>query len=237
MSNRMPAVWTDVHGRRRRRPPARPDPSAPCGGRARRWPPPATPGPRRLGPTRPSQPHVEAELEDVPVEDLVVLSSMRTLPASLAFAQEPYPSSSSQRMHSALMKPRWKSVWITPAHSRAGPEGPPARTCRPWQEGAPAEQGVGGVHQAGQRPSPMPRASSSSAGPPAGGRPRPPAARRWAAPRPAWPRTRTPPPRARRRRHPSTSSSPMLTTTRTGLLVRRKKGLSASRCSAETDER
>src|SRR5918998_965478 len=44
---------------------------------------------------------------------------MRTLPASLALAQEPKPSSSSQRMHSALMNPRWKSVWMTPAHSGA----------------------------------------------------------------------------------------------------------------------
>ena len=41
--------------------------------------------------------------------------SMRTLPAALAAFMEPALIRSSKETISALMKPRWKSVWITPA--------------------------------------------------------------------------------------------------------------------------
>ena len=44
---------------------------------------------------------------------------MRTLPASLAFCIEPAATRSSNETISALMKPRWKSVWMTPAASGA----------------------------------------------------------------------------------------------------------------------
>ena len=44
------------------------------------------------------------------------LPSMRYLPASRAAAMEPAIFRSSQATISALMKPRSKSVWITPAH-------------------------------------------------------------------------------------------------------------------------
>ena len=40
---------------------------------------------------------------------------MRTLPAALADAIEPAATRSSNETISALMKPRSKSVWITPA--------------------------------------------------------------------------------------------------------------------------
>jgi hypothetical protein len=44
---------------------------------------------------------------------------MRTLPASLAFCMEPAAIRSPKETISALMKPRWKSVWMTPAASGA----------------------------------------------------------------------------------------------------------------------
>ena len=40
---------------------------------------------------------------------------MRTLPAALAAAIEPASTRSAKETTSALMKPRWKSLWITPA--------------------------------------------------------------------------------------------------------------------------
>ena len=44
---------------------------------------------------------------------------MRTLPASLALAMDPAEMRSSKETTSALMKPFWKSVWMTPAASGA----------------------------------------------------------------------------------------------------------------------
>ena len=44
---------------------------------------------------------------------------MRTLPASLALSIEPAAIRSSKETISALMKPFWKSVWMTPAASGA----------------------------------------------------------------------------------------------------------------------
>ncbi len=44
---------------------------------------------------------------------------MRTLPASLALSMEPIAIRSSNETISALMKPFWKSVWMTPAASGA----------------------------------------------------------------------------------------------------------------------
>ena len=47
------------------------------------------------------------------------LPSMRTQPLDLASAMEPASTSWSKLTISALMKPRWKSVWMTPAASGA----------------------------------------------------------------------------------------------------------------------
>lgn len=47
------------------------------------------------------------------------MPSIRTLPAALASDMEPAAIRSSKLTISALMKPRWKSVWITPAASGA----------------------------------------------------------------------------------------------------------------------
>src|ERR671921_270501 len=44
---------------------------------------------------------------------------MRALPAARAAATEPASTRSSKEMTSALMNPRWKSVWMTPAASGA----------------------------------------------------------------------------------------------------------------------
>ena len=141
-------------------------------------------------------------------------------------------SSSSQWMTSARMKPRSKSVWMTPAHCGrlpAGPERPgPALLLAGGEERAQAEQVVGGVDEPGQRAlaeaqglehlGPLARGRA--------GRPRPRAARTCRGPRPC------PPARPRPgRRTASTSSSwssPTLTTASTGWLVSRKYGRSSS---------
>ena len=74
---------------------------------------------------------------------------------SLALAHEPMSSSSSQWMTSARMKPRCRSVWMTPGALGglgAGPERPrPALLLAGGEEGAQAEQVVGGADHAGQR--------------------------------------------------------------------------------------
>ena len=44
---------------------------------------------------------------------------MRAFPCARASATEPAATSSSNETISALMKPRWKSVWMTPAASGA----------------------------------------------------------------------------------------------------------------------
>ena len=44
---------------------------------------------------------------------------MRALPLARASATEPVSTRSSKEMTSALMKPFWKSVWMTPAASGA----------------------------------------------------------------------------------------------------------------------
>ena len=138
-------------------------------------------------------------------------------------------------MVSARMNPRWKSVWITPAHSGAVD---PARKVHARLSFSPVVRNVRSpsmwyaeVRKRGTAPSPRPRASSiswrSSASMSAAsassctlnGTTSAPSssARTGAAISSSWP----------------IWSSPMLSTAITGLLVRRKNSLSSARSSAE----
>ena len=72
-------------------------------------------------------------------------------------------------MTSARMKPRSKSVWMTPAHCgafAAGPERPgPGLLLARGEERAQAEQVVGGVDEPGQRALAQARGASSISAP------------------------------------------------------------------------
>ena len=63
--------------------------------------------------------HVEAELHDVAVADDVVLALGADLADVTSSGPRTGSDSSSHWIVSARMKPRWKSVWITPAASGA----------------------------------------------------------------------------------------------------------------------
>ena len=91
-----------------------------------------------------------------PSTDLVVLALDAELADVLGLrTTSRCSSSSSQWITSARMKPRWKSVWMRPAHCgrlRAGVERPgPGLLLAGGEERAQAEQVVGGADHAEQR--------------------------------------------------------------------------------------
>ena len=145
-----------------------PEQAAPARARGRRRPR-LPPAPRRRARARPSAApsHVEADLEDVAVDDLVVLALDAQLARSLALVHEPISSSSSQWITSARMKPRCRSEWITPAHSGALA---PARNVHARDSLSPVVRNVRRPSRwyaaratRGTAPSPRPRPSSISA--------------------------------------------------------------------------
>ena len=167
------------------------------------------------------------------------------MPSSFAFVHEPISSRSSQPITSARMKPRWKSVWMRPAHSGALD---PARNVHARVSFSPVVKYVRRPSRwyalrtiVASAPSPRPSASSISERS---------FSSSWAASAsictlipmtsisaftPAGhisARTRSTSAGMR-----SSSFSPTFTTARTGLLVSRKCGARASRSSFDRLER
>ena len=116
---------------------------------------------------RNAQSHVETDLEHVAVDDFVVFAFDAQLALLLGLGpRAPMSSSSRQKITSARMNPRWRSEWITPAHSGALA---PARNVHARDSVSPVVRNVRRPSRwyaaratRGTTPSPRPRPSSSS---------------------------------------------------------------------------
>ncbi len=168
---------------------------------------------------------------------------MRSLPTSRALDHEPSSSSSSQWMHSALMNPRWKSLWMTPAHSGALA---PARKVHARDSFSPVVRNVrspsserAAATSRGRAPSPRPSSLSISARS---------SATSWATSASSCTHMGSTSTGVEAPANASTTgaasasassswSSPTLTTTSTGLFVSRNHGRSTARCSTLRPER